>query len=73
MKWDKKFARGKGKYYITIKSTPNNITLYRKSKTAAENAYRQYMEVGKECEWHGKWNGKKFEEIKPPAVAAAGK
>ncbi|MCB0619296.1 MAG: hypothetical protein KDC43_03925 [Saprospiraceae bacterium] len=66
MKWDKKFSRGQGKYYFTIKSNPSNITLHRESKEDAANAYRRYMRIGKECEWHGRWNGKKFEEASPP-------
>lgn len=60
---------GKGKYWLTIRSNPNNITLYRKTKDAAILAYQNYRNLGKDCEWHGKWNGKKFEEATPPALA----
>jgi len=61
---------GKGKYYFTIKSTPNNITMYRKTKKAAIDAYHRYQQLGKECEWLGKWDGKKFTEGGSPAMNA---
>ena len=51
MRLKKNFAFGKGKYYFTIKSSPNNITIYRKSKKAAKDAYVNYLKLGKECEW----------------------
>lgn len=59
---------GEGKYYFTVKSSPNNILIYRKSRQAAEYAYMGYVKAGKECEWHGQWDGKKFLENKPPEV-----
>ncbi|MEN0007043.1 MAG: hypothetical protein AAF798_23030 [Bacteroidota bacterium] len=63
----KNFTMGKGNYYFTVKSIPNNITIYRKTKEAAAQTYRNYIKVGKDCEWLGKWDGKKFTESSPPA------
>ena len=60
MKYRKNFALGKGKYYLTIKSYPNNITLSRNSKERAEQAYESYKSVGKDVEWLGMWDGKDF-------------
>ncbi len=64
----KKFNYGVGKYYFTVKSMPNNITIFRKTKQAAEDAFKKYIILGKECEWHGCWDGKKFDESTPPSV-----
>jgi hypothetical protein len=63
----KGFTMGEGKYYLTIKSTPNNITLFRKNKKSAINTFTKYKELGKEVEWLGKWDGKKFTEDSLPA------
>jgi hypothetical protein len=63
----KNFTMGVGNYYFTVKSIPNNITIYRKTKEAAVMTYRQYVKVGKDCEWLGKWDGKKFQESNPPS------
>lgn len=63
----KNFTMGVGKYYFTVKSVPNNITIYRKTKEAAVHSYQQYQKVGKDCEWLGKWDGKKFTESNPPS------
>jgi hypothetical protein len=62
---------GKGKYYFMIKSVPNNITIYRKTKEAALAAYRKYEKAGKEIEWLGKWDGKKFTDSSFPAAQTA--
>lgn len=70
MRSKKNFTMGKDKYYFTIKSTPNNITMYRKSKQAATDAFTRYKRLGKEVEWLGKWDGKKFTESSTPAVSA---
>lgn len=69
-KWKKKFARGTGTYYFNIKSGQQSITITRKSKPEAINCYLNYLDVGKDCEWLGVWNGKKFEETTPPSKAA---
>ncbi len=71
MKLKKNYSLGKDKYYFTVKSTPTNITIYRKSKQAAVDAYQRYVQVGKECEWLGKWDGKKFVEAAPPRASVA--
>lgn len=62
----KKFDYAVGKFYFTLKGSPSNITMHRNSKDEAEQAYIKYFSLGKQMEWHGKWNGKKFEETKPP-------
>lgn len=59
----KNFEWGVGKYYFTIKTQPNNITIYRKSKEAALLACQHYIELGKEVEWLGRWDGKKFIDL----------
>ncbi len=60
---------GKDKYYFTIKAMPNNITIYRSDKSAAIDAFLKYKSLGKECEWLGKWDGKKFTESSEPALS----
>ena len=65
----KKWTMGEGKWYFTIKSNPNNITIYRKTKKAALRAFNRYKRLGKEVDWLGKWNGKKFEDTSMPAAA----
>lgn len=71
MRPNKNISLGKGKYYFTIKSTPNNITIFRKSRKRAADAYLNYLKIGKECEWLGQWNGKKFEDTTAPALSQA--
>ncbi|MCB0570332.1 MAG: hypothetical protein KDC66_11235 [Phaeodactylibacter sp.] len=67
----KSYTMGEGKYYFTIKAVPNNITIFRKTKNAAIEAFQKYMRAGKEVEWLGKWDGKKFIESAPPNAVAA--
>ena len=52
---------------MTIKSIPNNITLFRKTKDSAHATFSKYKEVGKPIEWLGRWDGKKFVENTPPS------
>ncbi len=66
MRSSKKFDYGVGKYYLTINSIPNNITLSRDTADTALYIYNKYNDVGKQIEWLGKWNGKKFEENNLP-------
>ena len=56
------YSYKKDVYYFTVKSSPNNITMHRDTKKAAKMAYYNYETIGKQVEWLGKWNGKKFEE-----------
>ena len=70
MRMRKKYAMGKDKYYFTIKSVPNNITIFRKTREAAVTAFKKYKRAGKEIEWLGKWNGKEFTESSMPAAAS---
>jgi len=63
MRRKKRFDFSVGSHYLTIVSSPQNITLHRKTKEKALFAYNQYKAVGKKVEWHGKWDGKKFEEV----------
>jgi hypothetical protein len=67
----KNFTPGKGKYYFTVRSAPNNITMYRKTRKEAIEIYQHYKKVGKDIEWLGKWDGKKFVESTPPQASAA--
>jgi len=62
MRRKKGFDFSEGSYYLTIVSSPQNITLHRKTKENALFAYNQYKAVGKQVEWHGMWNGKKFDD-----------
>ena len=62
----KNFTMGEGKYYFTIKSLPNNVTIFRKTRQAAVEAFYKYKMIGKGIEWLGKWDGKKFVEDSPP-------
>ncbi len=55
-------------YYFTIKSSPNNITIYRKDKREAVNIFIKYQEMGKDCQWHGKWDGKNWAESDVPSA-----
>jgi hypothetical protein len=70
MRYKKGFNYSKSTYYFTVKAIPNNITIYRKSKEAAVDAYQKYVSLGKETEWLGKWNGKQFIEANPPSPSA---
>lgn len=65
----KKFDYVTGKYYFTVKGTPGNITMHRNNKIEAHQVYSNYFKLGKAVEWLGNWNGKKFEETKPPTDA----
>ena len=62
----KHYTMGAGKYYFSIRSGQQQIRMNRKDKDEASYAYHSYLEVGKNCEWLGKWNGKKFEDTTPP-------
>jgi len=55
-----------GKYYFTIRSYPNDITIHRKDKVNAVSAFMIYKAAGKDIEWHGKWDGKNFVESSNP-------
>ena len=68
----KKFDYADGKYYFTIRSTPNNITMHRNSKTEAHQAFKKYFNLGKDLEWLGRWEGKKFVETTPPVKKNTG-
>lgn len=67
----KNFALGVGKYYFNIRNGQQNITLSRVKKDDAVYAYLNYVELGKDCEWLGKWEGKKFSETSAPNKKAA--
>lgn len=71
MRVRKNYAMGKDKYYFMIKSVPNNITIFRKTREAALDAFRKYKSAGKEIEWLGKWDGKQFTEDSVPAAVNA--
>lgn len=60
----KKFEYAKDIYYFNIKKGyNNNITIKRKEKQLALDAFKNYLVTQKgKCEWLGKWDGKKFVE-----------
>jgi len=62
----KYFKMAAGHYYFHLKSGQQNILMYRKSKEAAVDAYYRYVKVGKNCDWLGKWTGRKFEDNAVP-------
>ncbi len=62
----KGFEFADGVYYFTIKSSPNNITIHRRDKQDAVRVFKQYVELGKDVEWLGRRDGKKFVETTPP-------
>ena len=64
----KGFDYADGIYYFTIKSTPNNITIHRTNKADAAQSYIQYCKLGKNVEWHGRREGKKFVDSTPPST-----
>ena len=70
MRYGKKFDYVEGHYYFTVKTSPGNITIYRKNKEAAKKTFLKYCEIGKTMEWHGKWDGKKFIESGEPVRKA---
>lgn len=57
---------GTGRYFFSIRSGQQQIRMNRKEKKDAIYAYLNYKDVGKNCEWLGMWNGKKFEDTTPP-------
>ncbi len=63
----KKFEMGVGKYYFNVLSGPQTVTIHRIEKAAAVNMFHTYKKLGKNCEWLGKWNGKKFDDNESPA------
>ena len=63
----KHYKMGVGTYYFSIKSGIQNITISRESKEEAINSFLMYRKVGKDCEWLGCWDGKKFKESSTPS------
>lgn len=65
----KSFSYAKEKYYFNIKNAgPSSIIIYRNSKMEAALSFHSYLKVGKQCEWLGCWNGKKFEDTGIPEI-----
>ena len=63
----KKFDYGEGVYYFNIRSTGQSaITIKRKDKSKAVQSFLEYKTVGKDVEWLGMWDGKKFIETSNP-------
>jgi len=58
---------GVGKYYFNVLSGPQTVMIHRIERDAAVNMFHTYKKLGRNCEWLGKWNGKKFEENELPA------
>ncbi len=66
----KKFDYGQGIYYFSIRSGgQSSITIKRTNKNEAAMRFYSYKNLGKEVEWLGMWNGKKFEDTgMPPKI-----
>ncbi len=59
----KNFDFAKDKYYFNIKTGPQSaITINRAEKREAVLSFMGYQKANKNCEWLGKWDGKKFIE-----------
>ncbi|MEE9437806.1 MAG: hypothetical protein V3V14_02320 [Saprospiraceae bacterium] len=68
----KKFDYGKDIYYFNIRNGGHSsITIKRKDKNDAINRFISYKKLGKDCEWLGKWDGKKFQESAQPKEKVA--
>jgi len=66
----KHFTLGIGKYYFNIRNGQQKITICRAEKKDAVYAYLNYLELKKDVEWMGRWEGKKFSETESPSKAA---
>lgn len=62
------YTMGIGKYYFQIKSGQQNIIMNRDTKQAAVDAYLKYRKIGKNCEWLGRWEGKKYSDKGAPSA-----
>ncbi len=47
---------------MSIKSGGNSIVFSRDTRSEADHVFQNYKQIGKNCTWLGKWNGKSFEE-----------
>lgn len=64
----KKFEYGQGIYYFNIRNGgQSSITIKRTKKNEAVDRFHSYKALGKEVEWLGKWEGKKFTDSAMPA------
>ena len=64
----KKFDYGQGIFYFNIRTGgQSSITIKRTKKREAVDSFHSYKGLGKEVEWLGKWDGKKFIESGMPA------
>ena len=62
------YTMGIGKYYFQIKSGQQNIIMNRDTKQAAVDAYLKYKKIGKNAEWLGRWEGKKYSDKGTPSA-----
>lgn len=63
MRKKKSFEFSKDKYYFNIKLGPqSSITINRTEKKEAVTSFNGYLRAKKNCEWLGRWDGKKFIE-----------
>lgn len=67
----KNFKFAKGVYYFNVRNGQQNITIKRANKNEAVQAFTSYKQIGKDCEWLGVWEGKKFGETSSPTKAVA--
>ncbi len=66
----KPFTKTVGTFYFNVKTRDMNITIHRTSLENAKQAFMVYIRQGKQCEWLGKWNGKKFIPVDTSLVMA---
>ncbi|MCB0706329.1 MAG: hypothetical protein KDC34_13515 [Saprospiraceae bacterium] len=64
---NKKWTLGVGKYYFNVNSGFQQIIISRNTREEAAHQFFNYKKVGKQCEWLGQWNGKKFEDESAPS------
>lgn len=65
----KHYTMGKGKYYFNIKTGQSNILIHRNNREDAARMFLNYVKVGKNVEWLGKWTGKKYADSAIPTVS----
>ncbi len=65
----KKFDYGKGKYYFDILNGQSAITISRLNREEAVYAFQNYLKIGKNANWLGLWDGKKFQDTDPLKIS----
>lgn len=63
------FSKSVGTFYFKVKTNDMSITIHRNTLDAARKAFLNYINQGKDCEWLGKWTGKKFQPVDEALMA----